>query len=122
MTIKVQNNSIPEMNYHWFVHIGSLEESFIEDLKKIMEQNRIIERIWSRDYTVWKPAPKEIIDRLAWLDLPNTMNKSEITDHLLSFAKSIKKEGYTNALLFGMGGYSLAPEVYSKIYHTKSRF
>lgn len=122
MTIKVQNNSIPEMNYHWFVHIGSLEESFIEDLKKIMEQNRIIERIWSRDYTVWKPAPKEIIDRLAWLDLPNTMNKSEITDHLLSFAKSIKKEGYTNALLLGMGGSSLAPEVFSKIFHTKSGF
>ena len=120
MSIKVQDNSISESTHYWSVHIGSYETSFIEDLNKVLEQNHIIERIWSSDYTVWKPTPNDIKDRLAWLTLPETMNKPEILDHLLTFAQEIKKDGLNQAVLLGMGGSSLAPEMFSKIFYTKT--
>ena len=35
--------------------------------------DRTMPRIWSKDYTVWKPAPAEIANRLGWLDSPRLM-------------------------------------------------
>ena len=40
-------------------------------------------------------------------------------DEIIEFVESVKKDGYTNALLLGMGGSSLAPEVFSKTFGTK---
>src|SRR4029450_4875073 len=31
-----------------------------------MDQDRIIERIWRKDHTVWKDDPTEITNRLGW--------------------------------------------------------
>ena len=31
--------------------------------------DRIVERIWRKDHTVWKDDPTEIADRLGWLTL-----------------------------------------------------
>lgn len=41
-------------------------------------------------------------------------------DEINLFVESVKKDGYTNALLLGMGGSSLAPEVFSKTFGTKA--
>ena len=75
-----------------------------------LEKEKIVERIWQKDYTVWGNKPDEISNRLGWLDSIETTSKaiSEIEE----FVASVKKEGYTNALLMGMGGSSLAPEVF----------
>ena len=32
-----------------------------------------VARLWQRDHTLWNPDPKEISDRLGWLDLPQEM-------------------------------------------------
>ncbi len=37
-----------------------------------MRAERVIERIWERDHTVWQPEPTEISNRLGWLDAPST--------------------------------------------------
>jgi len=81
-----------------------------------IEQNKIIERIWKKDYTVWSSNPSEISNRLGWLDSPFQMKDSiaEIND----FAAEVRKEGFRNVLLLGMGGSSLAPEVFSRIFGT----
>jgi transaldolase len=39
-----------------------------------MAEKRIIKRIWAHDYTVWKPKPKEITDRLGWLRTADVMS------------------------------------------------
>ena len=77
-----------------------------------IKQKRILERIWARDFTVWADSPAEISNRLGWLDIADRY-ASELPK-LKSFAAGLHAEGFTQALLLGMGGSSLAPEVLRK--------
>ncbi len=97
------------------IALGSLKQAVDETMVRL-RQKQIIERIWGRDHTVWKPDPTEIANRMAWLDSPTTM-----PDHLCQIkavAESIRRVDYTHALLLGMGGSSLAPEVFSRTFGT----
>ncbi|MBN1302280.1 MAG: hypothetical protein JW995_13775 [Melioribacteraceae bacterium] len=85
------------------------ESDVIEKLNELIDQN-IITRIWQKDYKVWSDKPDEISNRLGWLDSPYEMQKS--IDEINTFAEELKNEGFKNALLMGMGGSSLAPEVF----------
>ena len=76
------------------------------------DQARIIQRIWSKDATVWKNEPahqKIIANSLGWLTVAGEMSGK--TDQLKQFAARIKSEGYRHVMVCGMGGSSLCPEV-----------
>jgi len=79
-----------------------------------MEDERIIERIWAHDHTVWRPDPAEIENRLGWLHSPEVMG--EQIPRINALAEAVRADGYTHALLLGMGGSSLAPEVFRKTF------
>jgi hypothetical protein len=68
-----------------------------------------IARIWARDHTVWKLDPTELANRLGWLDIALEL-RAQVVD-LESFAKQAAAAGFRHALLLGMGGSSLGPEV-----------
>ena len=40
-----------------------------------MDRDRIVERIWRKDHTVWKDDPTEITDRLGWLTVSDLMHE-----------------------------------------------
>lgn len=67
-------------------------------------------RIWSRDPTAWGPGDDDPADRLGWLDLPASM-AGEVGS-LREFAAS-SGDGIASLALLGMGGSSLAPEVFA---------
>ena len=72
-------------------------------------------RIWSRDAGLWTDDPRVadlITNRLGWLDLPATFG--ERVEELEAFATGVREEGFTSALVCGMGGSSLAPEVLAR--------
>jgi glucose-6-phosphate isomerase len=74
-----------------------------------------VERIWERDPTVWSTdgrVQKSIADRLGWLDLPWAFG--DRVEELGAFATAIREEGFTAAVVCGMGGSSLAPEVIAR--------
>ncbi|HYT79530.1 MAG TPA: glucose-6-phosphate isomerase [Actinomycetota bacterium] len=73
------------------------------------DQNDTIRRIWHRDFTVWGDDPAEISDRLGWLTVHEVMR--ERVPELEQFASICAADGLTHAVLAGMGGSSLAPEV-----------
>ena len=69
-------------------------------------------RLDRRDPTLWGRDParqKVAANRLGWLVAPVTMRAQ--TEALRAFASEIRGEGFTRAVLLGMGGSSLAPEV-----------
>lgn len=74
---------------------------------------RVYDRILARDHTVWRPDPTEIANRLGWLDSPHVMR--DAIGPIGQFIDSVRAEGYTHALLLGMGGSSLAPEVFRTV-------
>jgi transaldolase/glucose-6-phosphate isomerase len=72
-------------------------------------QEEVLRRVWARDYTLWKPQGDGVTDRLGWLTVVDPM--MEEADRLRRFARELADEGYQTAVLLGMGGSSLAPEV-----------
>jgi len=83
----------------------------VEQALAELRDARVVARIWTHDHTVWKPDPAEITNRLGWLHLPQTM-RPQLAD-IAAFTAEVRAAGYTQSLLLGMGGSSLAPEVFS---------
>ena len=79
-----------------------------------MDAERVIERIWRKDHTVWKDDPTEITNRLGWLTVVDLMH--ERVFELETFAKQAGADGFETAVLLGMGGSSLAPEVFMSTF------
>lgn len=77
--------------------------------------------LWSKNTTLWTGQPElEVKDRLGWLKLPDLM-EIELS-HLTSFAEDIRRSGYQHVLLLGMGGSSLAAEVFQEIFGNRMGF
>ena len=80
---------------------------------------RWAERLFDRDTTLWSTDPTvqaAIADRLGWLDAP-----AEFTDRIAAlegFGEGIREAGFTTAVVMGMGGSSLAPEVLHRTFGT----
>ena len=76
-------------------------------------RERVAARIIGRDHTLWKPDPEGIVDRLGWIDSPFAM-----AGHLPGIEDLLaggRRDGLTHALVLGMGGSSLAAEVYARL-------
>ncbi len=79
-----------------------------------MKNERVINRIWKRDHTVWSSSPEEISNRLGWLKSHRLSGKD--LREIKEFIEQARAEGFTHALLMGMGGSSMAPEVFRKVF------
>jgi transaldolase/glucose-6-phosphate isomerase len=99
-------------------NLGGYKPSVDGSLLQVREE-RVMSRIWEHDHTVWKSEPTEITNRLGWLDSPAVMGGN--IAQLNAFVESVKTDGIEQALLMGMGGSSLAPEVFSKIFADPNR-
>lgn len=100
-------------------NIGKYQTEFEKELLRF-ETEKIAERIWKKDYTVWSDKPDEITNRLGWLTSPQN-SLAQIKD-VLAFVEEIRKEGFKKALLLGMGGSSLAPEVFRLTFGVKEGY
>jgi transaldolase/glucose-6-phosphate isomerase len=89
--------------------LGAYQDAVDAALAEIKDQ-RVMARIWDHDHTVWKPDPTEITNRLGWLHIAEAMEDE--VQRLQAFAAGVRADGYTHALLLGMGGSSLAPDVF----------
>jgi glucose-6-phosphate isomerase len=97
--------------------LGEYQNSIISALDK-MRRDNIITRIWAKDYTVWKPAPAEITNRLGWLDAPaETLEK---INYIRATLEPLTNGSINDVVLLGMGGSSLAAEVFNKIFGSEA--
>ena len=94
--------------------------SLVESTLGRLDSDNVVARMWQGDYRVWSDNPTEIEDRLGWLTLPQDMGK-EIAG-LTAFGAEIREAGFTNAVLLGMGGSSLGPEVLRRTFGSAPGF
>ncbi len=95
---------------------GEYEEAVNAGVDR-MSRAGIAGRIWDRDNSVWTtPSPgAELPERyLGWLELP--ANMPALRREVESMAERIRSAGFTGAVLLGMGGSSLTPEVFSALF------
>jgi transaldolase/glucose-6-phosphate isomerase len=88
---------------------SELETPVAERVKQAVSDN-VAQRVWRRDPSLWGgPGVPEIENRLGWLTVADQM--LEQAAELNEFAEQARADGFTDAVLLGMGGSSLGPEV-----------
>jgi Phosphoglucose isomerase len=81
----------------------------------VVSHQELVERIWSRDASIWTNSGEE--RWLGWLDEPKRMQ--ERVGELRVFADESRTQ-FETCVLLGMGGSSLAPEVLKRTFGVKS--
>lgn len=95
------------------------EQQLLGDLKpavdaalESMRRNGTVRRLWARDATLWTSG-----DEAQWLDWLDEVDKIAASGcDLDAFAADLRQQGLTTAVLLGMGGSSLGPEVLSRVF------
>jgi len=90
-------------------------QTLVDDRVNSWKKMNFNRRLWEKDSTLWfeKSVP-EITNRLGWLTLPEMMHDQ--LEDLVSFAEEVKNNGTRHIVLLGVGGSSLASEVYQKTF------
>ena len=71
-----------------------------------------VKRLWARDASLWTGGDEG--KWLGWLSIVGEQQKT--ADRFVKFAEEIAEGGFSHALLLGMGGSSLCPEVMRKSF------
>jgi transaldolase / glucose-6-phosphate isomerase len=88
---------------------SELQRPVADRVKRAVDEG-VAPRVWRRDPSLWGgPGVPEIENRLGWLTVSEAM--LEHASELHAFAEECRREGFTDAVLLGMGGSSLGPEV-----------
>lgn len=103
----------------WKFSLGKHEGAFVQRLEELAQRDVVL-RLWQKDHTLWDKSPREITNRLDWLEAPCRMRGMVRT--LEGLVRSIQNEGFTRAVLLGMGGSSLAPLVFSRAFSKREEF
>ena len=80
--------------------------------------NGKIRRLWARDASLWSGADES--QWLGWLHV--TEEQLAHRHHLTDLANDVREAGFTDAMVLGMGGSSLCPEVFSLTFGPQSGF
>jgi len=80
--------------------------------------NHKVERFWQKDPTLWTRDGEE--NWLGWIDIVERQQKE--LGRLAELAADVQTGGFKSALLLGMGGSSLCPEVLSETFGQQEGF
>lgn len=80
--------------------------------------NHKVKQLWAKDPGLWTNTDES--NWLGWLDIVETQLAT--IEHLTNIAAEIKGENFSHALLLGMGGSSLCPEVLALTYGKQQGF
>ncbi|UCF19132.1 MAG: bifunctional transaldolase/phosoglucose isomerase [Gemmatimonadota bacterium] len=93
-----------KQNYDLPAELAAAVEAELEE----WQRGAKVRRLWARDAKLWTGTDES--DWLGWLGI----TEDQLKDHLPRFDRIsavVKERGYAHALLLGMGGSSLCPEV-----------
>ena len=82
-----------------------------------LDQDRFVDALWSRRADLWSgdyAARTAIANRLGWLGAVDWVQTQ--LPRVESFVQRVRAGAFTDVVLFGMGGSSLAPEVFHRLF------
>ena len=91
--------------------------AYIDAAFSRLAQFRFAEALWSRTLEVWSTdsaVQQKIAHRLGWLRAVEFVTPG--LDRVRGFAEGVRAGGFSDVVLLGMGGSSLAPEVMRQVH------
>jgi transaldolase/glucose-6-phosphate isomerase len=88
----------------------------VQETLERLDRDEAARRLWGRDATLWPGQPA---GWLGWLELPERAARE--IDDIQDFARQVVQDGFTDVVLLGMGGSSLAAEVLRRWSTTEPR-
>ncbi len=107
------------MSAEFDLHLAPADEARVAAVIAHARRDQWAQRLMDRDTTLWTTdaaVQAAIADRLGWLDCP-----AHFTDQvgaLEGFGDGVRVAGFRTAVVMGMGGSSLAPEVLHRTFGT----
>jgi len=92
----------------------------VEETLRFLEGHEFLDRLWVKDATLWKGDAATVRNRLGWLTSPTIMRSH--AEDIRTFADEIRRLQYSQVVLLGMGGSSLAGEVFNETFDSKMGF
>ena len=96
--------------------LGASLEKAVEKSTEEWRASAKIRKLWHKDKSVWTNDDEN--KWLGWLDSPA---KADIADYE-DYAQRVKGQNFSDAVVLGMGGSSLGPEVLAETFPKKSGF
>ncbi|WP_298376965.1 bifunctional transaldolase/phosoglucose isomerase [uncultured Bradyrhizobium sp.] len=101
---------------HQKLALGAGIEKAVEKSTEEWRASAKIRRLWHKDKSVWTGDDED-----KWLGWLTSAASADVTDYE-DFAKRVKGQNFTDAVVLGMGGSSLGPEVLAQTFPHKSGF
>jgi len=107
----VLGSKLNKMSYKLPEEVEKDVQAALEDWRKEGK----VRRLWAADASLWTETDEA--HWLGWLEIVDKQLKG--VAHLQDFADEVKRAGFKDVLLLGMGGSSLGPEVFVETFGTK---
>ncbi len=104
------------------LRLGNYQKKADAALEKL-RRDHFMRRFWAKDASLWKTDPKHVAiikNSLGWQKVAEWVEAR--LEELTQFAGTVKSEGFTDVVLLGMGGSSLAPEVFRRSLSAKKGY
>jgi glucose-6-phosphate isomerase len=101
------------------IELPEAAQAALDALVEQANTERWAERLFDRDTSLWTDDPDvaaDITDRLGWLDAPEHFTLQAAA--LEGFGDGLGEAGFETAVVMGMGGSSLAPDVLRRTFGT----
>ncbi|TAJ99693.1 MAG: glucose-6-phosphate isomerase [Chloroflexota bacterium] len=114
-----RRSGAPRMSASFELRLAPADEARLAAVIEHARRDDWARRLMDRDPSLWTDDPivqAAIADRLGWLDAP-----AHFTDQIAAlegFGDGIRVAGFRTAVVMGMGGSSLAPEVLHRTFGT----
>jgi transaldolase / glucose-6-phosphate isomerase len=105
------------------LHLGTVEQRALDELIARAEEDGWAERLFDGDTSLWTDDPDVaagIANRLGWLDAPDHFAAQAAA--LEGFGDGVDEAGFDTAVVMGMGGSSLAPDVFYRTFGTTADY
>ena len=107
---------------HFILSPGPLERSY-QETQTTLRRLQFTSLLWSRRVDMWTEdasTQRKIANRLGWLDAIDVV--APHIDRVRACADAARSDGFTDVVLLGMGGSSLAPEVMRQVIGVQPGF
>jgi RpiB/LacA/LacB family sugar-phosphate isomerase len=98
----------------------ALHLPLVDETLALLEAQGFLDRLWTKDTSLWKGDPAQIGNGLGWLTAPTIMRAQ--VDNLRTFADEIRRLQFSQVIVLGMGAASLCTEVFGRTFGSKMGF